>query len=343
MKTRIGLTVMLVATLLASVMVPLVAAGEPDIATSAQGEPAAVPTAPNPEDVLWDQYANWSGTDFAAQDFESAYDAYDVWAADDFENLEAWSIDTIVSRGGWGSFQDLNNATAIHWYICADNGGLPDCVPGDGTEFWDEHLAPTDPQVALGVYEAEDFIVTLDTPISLPAGTWWIIFQISLEFGFYGQYGISGTADGAWGTTVAQINPNGGFGQGSDWWINENYQDLMFRLEGTAGGGEDTIHVEAIDGYFSMDYMGRPILRSYVYVADDEGSMMPFVMVDAAIWVPDGGPHYRSRFTKYSGAARFHWGSWTYGDWELCVDDLTLAGYTYEPGDNVLTCQDWYY
>jgi hypothetical protein len=106
---------------------------------------------------------------------------------------------------------------------------------------------------------------------------------------------------------------------------------------------EDTIHVEAIDGYFSMDYMGRPILRSYVYVADDEGSMMPFVMVDAAIWVPDGGPHYRSRFTKYSGAARFHWGSWTYGDWELCVDGLTLAGYTYAPGDNVITCQEWYY
>ena len=69
----------------------------------------------NPEDVLWDQYANSSGANFAAQDL-AGYDIYDVWTADDFENLEPWTIDTIVTRGGWTGSVDISGAT-IHQLV----------------------------------------------------------------------------------------------------------------------------------------------------------------------------------------------------------------------------------
>jgi hypothetical protein len=201
----------------------------------AQGYPKAVPAAPNPLNVLWDQYANWNSSDYASQDFEAAYDAYDIYAGDDFENAVPWTIDTIVTRGGWGSFVNLNNATAIHWYIYADYPGKPAGFPGDGTEFWSLTLAPDDPQVGLGVYETEDVVLTLDTPISLPPGHWWLVFYPSLEFAQYGQYGWSGTADPIWGYAGMQANPNGGFGMGDDWWTNSAGVDHMFRLEGVVG------------------------------------------------------------------------------------------------------------
>ena len=197
------------------------------------GTPKAVPAAINPQDVLWDQYANWASTDMASQDFEAAYDAYDIYAADDFENLEDWTIETIVSRGGWGYYVDLHNATALHWYIYSDYPGKPAGFPGDGLEYWSITLDPTDPQVGLGVYETEDVVLTLDTPITLPSGHWWLVFFPSLEFTTYGQYGWSGTADPAWGYIGMQANPGGGFGNGDDWWENDYGYDYMFRLEGS--------------------------------------------------------------------------------------------------------------
>lgn len=108
-------------------------------------------------------------------------------------------------------------------------------------------------------------------------------------------------------------------------------------------GEEVTMHVGGMEGYFAVDYLGRSVLRIHVLVEDEEMTPLSDVEVDASIWVPDGGPILRSRFTKPSGNARFHWGSAASGTWTLCVDDLTRAGYIYNPDDNVVTCMDWYY
>jgi hypothetical protein len=104
---------------------------------------------------------------------------------------------------------------------------------------------------------------------------------------------------------------------------------------------EDTMHVGGIEGFFSLDYLGRPVLRMHVLVEDGGGAPLSHVAVDASMWVPDGGPFERTRYTKPSGNARFHWGSTASGTWEICVDDLTLVGYIYNPGDNVVTCEQW--
>ena len=103
------------------------------------------------------------------------------------------------------------------------------------------------------------------------------------------------------------------------------------------------MHVGGIEGFFSFDYLGRPRLRMHVLVEDEGLNPLPDVLVEAAIWVPDGGPFVRERYTKLTGNARFHWGSNASGTWTLCVEHLARAGYVHNPDDNVVTCMDWAY
>lgn len=103
------------------------------------------------------------------------------------------------------------------------------------------------------------------------------------------------------------------------------------------------MHVGGIEGFFSFDYLGRPVLLMSVLAEDETSIPLGNVLVDASIWVPDGGPFQRARYTKPNGNARFHWGSMANGTWTLCVDNLTLEGYVYSPDDNVVTCMDWFY
>jgi hypothetical protein len=265
MNAKKLLNLLILALLLAGILPAAVAADPPQLGNveqeppepgaepvlSATGQPASVPAALNPNAVLWDQYANWSGTDFAAQDLGAGYEAYEIYAGDDFANIDHWTIETIITRGGWGYFVDLSGASAIHWYIYPDVGGEPGGVPGDGSEFWSISLPPGDPQVGLGVSELEDVVLTLDTPVSLPPGTWWLVYYVSLEFASYGQYGWSGTIDPPWGAVGMQNNPGGGFGMPPGWNANTYGQDFMFRLEGTEGGGGncDTILLEDFESW----------------------------------------------------------------------------------------------
>ncbi len=105
----------------------------------------------------------------------------------------------------------------------------------------------------------------------------------------------------------------------------------------------ETMHVGGIEGFFTLDYMSRPVLRMHVLVEDEFDRPVSVVLVTAWMWVPDAGPIERERWTKPSGNARFHWGSMASGTWTLCVQDLERAGWLYVPGDNVVTCMDWYY
>jgi Kelch motif len=104
---------------------------------------------------------------------------------------------------------------------------------------------------------------------------------------------------------------------------------------------EATMHVGGIDGYFSYDPYGRSLLRIHVLIEDGAGAPLGDVQVDGSIWAPSSGPYYRSRMTKSSGYARFHWGTSAAGDWQICIEDLARSGYTYVPDDNVVTCQNW--
>ena len=104
-----------------------------------------------------------------------------------------------------------------------------------------------------------------------------------------------------------------------------------------------SMHLADIVGFFTMDPYGRYVLRAKVGVHDADHNPLGYVAVDASIWSPGGGPFVRTRMTKpVNGYASFPWGSAMPGLWELCVDNLTKAGYTYVPGDNdVPECAQW--
>lgn len=102
-----------------------------------------------------------------------------------------------------------------------------------------------------------------------------------------------------------------------------------------------TMHVGRVTGWMSVDEYGRAVLVAHVRAVDGEDSPLGGVHVDVSITAPGAGTVQRTRITKPSGYARFVWGSSLSGEWMLCVDDMTLAGYVYEPDDNVVTCREW--
>jgi hypothetical protein len=313
-------------------------AQEPQITPfSPAGTPAAAPGAPNPDAVLWDQYAGWTGVDYAAQDFETSYDIYDIYAGDDFESFEPWSIETITTRGGWGGYVNISGAHAIHWYIYPDAGGEPAGVPGDGSEFWSISLAPSDPQVQLGVFEAEDVVLTLDTAVDLPAGTWWLVYYVSLDYAVYGQYGWSGNLATVWGQVGMQNNPGGGFGLPPGWNLNDYGEDFMFRLEGSVGG-EPTMHVHRIAMRAVALAAGYGVM-SQVRIFDEFGVPVEGADVYVDFELPDGRMRPLSGTTAPNGWARMRAKTPMTGVHEVCVTDVVKAGLVYDPSQNNMTCE----
>jgi len=79
--------------------------------------------------------------------------------------------------------------------------------------------------------------LNLVSPVTVPAGHWWLVFYPTLSFGSYGQYGRQ-PADTANGYVGKFINPGGGFGYGTIWqdWtvIGPTQPDIAFRIEGSA-------------------------------------------------------------------------------------------------------------
>jgi len=109
-------------------------------------------------------------------------------------------------------------------------------------------------------------------------------------------------------------------------------------------GAQETMHIGDISGTFHSDPYGRTMLLMWVTVHNANHLPLGEVAVDATITPPQGGAYARTRITKaLTGAARFPWGSGTAGTWQLCVDNLTLAGFVYQPADNdVPACAQWF-
>jgi len=198
----------------------------------------------HPEAVLWEQpLSSVNPNAYVNQDFTDL-PTYSSFLADDFVNGEAWDVDTIFVPGnGWNGFTTLLNATGLTWQIYADNGGVPDGDPsGAGNPpLWTLTLPPTDAQVTITSGSGglpSDTLLSLATPVSVPAGTWWLVFYPSMPFSPGGQYGRqpADTVNGYYGQFV---NPGGSFGYGTVWqqWtvLGPTQHDIAFRLEGTAG------------------------------------------------------------------------------------------------------------
>jgi hypothetical protein len=126
----------------------------------------------------------------------------------------------------------------------------------------------------------------------------------------------------------------------SSYWTNQADFDVLKQLIANAityEAGEQTMHVEDITGWF--DY---PYLQMRVLVCDQSGAPLGNVFVDTTITMPSA-EWGRWRYTRPNGWARFWAPTLVNGNYQICVDNLVLAGYTYNPDDNVWTCMDWDY
>lgn len=214
------------------------------LTTMSPSAAGAVPVDPpaNPDAVLWDQPPSTANlSTYANQDFEAAFDAYDIFVADDFANANGWSLTNIYVPGGsWNPGNDLTCANSLNWRIYNDYNATPGDPYGAGA-FWSLSLPPASPQVVLTTGsggQLTNVMLNLPAPLVLPPGHWWLVFYPQADFGTCGQYGrvLADTVNGYAGQV---INPGGGFGFPSFWesiqsqftW-NLPQQDWAFRLEG---------------------------------------------------------------------------------------------------------------
>ncbi len=115
---------------------------------------------------------------FLAQDFETAYDQHDVFAADDFTLSGTTSITTIWT-GSYVNGGTYANASKINFAIYGNSGGEPSGVPVHGAAPLKlVSLSPSDSQLFIA---GQDVVVNLNTPISLGAGTYWFAMWVTMD------------------------------------------------------------------------------------------------------------------------------------------------------------------
>jgi hypothetical protein len=186
--------------------------------------------------VLYDQYDNPGTNATGSQDFETANDPFDDFAADDFvvPGGQTWNVSEVDVQGGYFAFP--GPAVAFHVFIYQDSGGLP------GTQVYSAMNQPY--TTANGL----DFVVNLSSPAVLSPGTYWVSVQCRMDFDVGGQWywqdrTVQSNNGAAW------QNPGGGFGICITWGrrgdpagcnIDPGVPDQVFRLAGTTGGPTPT-------------------------------------------------------------------------------------------------------
>ncbi len=194
---------------------------------------AATPAFPAPNGtsvVLYDQTDSAGTNGFPAQNFETAYDAYDSEGADDFVvPAGGWTVDTVNLVTSTGT--PAATTASVSFY--PDAGGLPAAAP-----------TCSDAAAAANVTAASTTI-TLTTPCVLgTAGTYWVAVQVNQNFGTNGQI--------FWSTRTVQSNspyawrnPGDGFASGCTDWAGGAAcgvgggvdPDALFQIVGVVGGG----------------------------------------------------------------------------------------------------------
>ncbi len=211
--------------------------------SSQQGIPFVIDGTPG--DWLWEQPLSATNINaYVDQEFPDI-PSFSSFISDDFVVDQTWKIDTIFVPGrGFGLFSTLMNATALTWRIYEDNNGVPAGDPSGGGDWpiWSLSLPPTDPRVTISDgFDGlpSNTLLSLQNPIKLPAGHYWLVFYPTMQFSPYGQFGLQ-PADTSFGHTAQFINPGGGFGYGNAWqnWtvLGPIQQDIAFSIGGTKGG-----------------------------------------------------------------------------------------------------------
>lgn len=221
-----------------SLMALFAAAGSADATTlnrSAAASGQLLPLAPAGSSVvLFDQTSNPAGNGVPDQNFETAFDAYDSEAADDFvvPSGDLWLVDEVRTVGTTGT---AGGATVSVTFLNNSAGGGDPDLPGTpvaGCSY--TGLTPTD---TLG-----SFNIVLPVACSLPAGTYWVAIQTTQDFNSFGQHFWSNRSVQSGSESVFR-NPGDGFSSGCTTFEPATVcgvgggtsPDLLFQIIGTQG------------------------------------------------------------------------------------------------------------
>ena len=165
-------------------------------------------------DVVMDQIGDMDGTGIAdnimaSQDFESAYDVYDVVVADNFSG-DGSNIDMVeMVMGGWNGFVDPSSVAGYTANLYSGPDAAGATLVGD---IASSYVDAADATVSAD-WMGANFLVGMGTDLASAVGDQLVGVVPSNDFATGGQ---TGCADSNLGDTTSaiQANPGGGFGFG---------------------------------------------------------------------------------------------------------------------------------
>jgi hypothetical protein len=181
--------------------------------------------------VIMDQIGSMDGSDLSGgitgcQDFEAAYDIYDIVTADSFTgNSDTISMVEMVLNG-WNGFTDPSTVTAYTANIYTDENAAAASLTGDiATEYIDAADATQSPDWA-----GEGFLISVDTSMTSGVGAQLIGLIPTNDFATGGQTGTQASTLGD--GTAWQANPGGGFGMPGN--MQQTTADAAYRVTSDA-------------------------------------------------------------------------------------------------------------
>jgi hypothetical protein len=237
-KMRKGAFLLMLAGLaVATLAGPAGAASQPAMSAAA-GNRVAAPVVWDDFDapmvILYNQLDNPGLSAISSQNFETAYDAYDDFGADDFvvPAGQSWTIKGVGINGLYYGCTPpaCGPAASFNVFFHQDNGGLPKDPP-----------AATRASLTYTEDPVGTFKIKLTPSITIPASPSprhvWVSVQANLDFLVGGQFGWGDRAVLS-NSPAAWQNPGGGFGICPDWspmtgCIGVTDPDFQFLLVGT--------------------------------------------------------------------------------------------------------------
>ncbi len=174
-----------------------------------------------------DDGSNIGGNITACQDFEAAYDIYDIATLDNFTGAGENVNMVEMCLNGWNGFVD---PSSVHGYT-ANFYSDPAAAALDLTGDIDSSYADAVDATQSPTWAGAGFVISMPVGMTTAAGTNWVSMIPGNDFATGGQTGVAEALVGD-GTTAWQANPGGGFG------MPGNMQDIgaeaAYRIYGGA-------------------------------------------------------------------------------------------------------------
>ena len=171
-----------------------------------------------------DDGSNIGGNITACQDFEAAYDIYDIVTADNFSTDAGGTITQVeMVLNGWNGFTDPSTVSGYTANLYVDENSISSSLTGD---IASEYIDAADATQSTS-WAGDGFLMSVSTTMISVTGTQLVGLVPSNDFATGGQ---TGTADSLSGDGNAwQGNPGGGFGMPNNWQLTA--ADAAYRLQ----------------------------------------------------------------------------------------------------------------